>query len=113
MRGGGSNDHIRGGPGNDWLDGGSGSDFVAHARSATPVVVDLRIGSATGEGDDVLLGFEHAKGSPFDDVVHGDDGDNKLWGFAGDDLLIGHGGTDRADGGDGTDVCDVEEPVNC
>ena len=111
--GGAGNDHIRGGPGNDLLDGGPGRDFVSHVRAAGSVVVDLWAGTATGEGTDQLISFEHAKGSAHADILRGTAGPNRLWGYGGPDRLVGRGGVDWADGGGGNDTCLVETPVNC
>ena len=135
IRGGGGNDVICGGDGNDRLFGGNGDDRVFgeggddlilgqrgddtldggvdrdkawYATSPNPVVVDLAAGTASGDGTDVLSGFEYLVGSRFDDVLDGDDGDNVLWGLAGNDtlgggpgkdLLLAAGGDDTLDGG--------------
>jgi Ca2+-binding RTX toxin-like protein len=93
-------DRIAGGEGDDALDGGSGVDTV---RFRAAVDVDLRDGTATGEGDDSLTAFENVMGSTKADTIHGDDGRNRLAGGSGADQLFAHGGADVVTGGKGND----------
>jgi Ca2+-binding RTX toxin-like protein len=103
----GDGDIVRGDAGNDALDGGPGSRDIISFESATkgPVTVDLGAGSAKGDGHDKLRGFEDAVGSPYNDMVSGDGGPNRLDGGLGDDILTGRGGGDSAFGGPGNDTC--------
>ena len=117
----GGNDTIIGGAGQDYLDGGAGIDTVVYAGSSAAVRIDLADGSARG-GDadgpaqivgrgtvirhDILVGFENAVGSYFDDHITGDNRANALSGGAGDDTLSGGGGTDTLNGAAGRDTAD-------
>src|SRR3954454_14976114 len=123
LLGGNGDDYLDGGTGDDLLDGGAGLDRVSYAPSATGgVTVDLRIQGVaqnTGQGVDTLIGIEHLTGSPFNDTLTGNDGDNWLWGgsdglgndgndtisaLGGNDLVeVGHG-DHLLDGGTGTDT---------
>ena len=75
-------DTLRGGPGNDRLDGGLDArpvdivlyDVYAWDQSARGVHIDLRTGTARGEGDDTIAtgtGTYSILGSPHADVVDG------------------------------------------
>jgi Ca2+-binding RTX toxin-like protein len=103
---------LRGGGGGDTLisDGPSG---WADYGDATGVDVDLAAGTATGDGNDTLIGVRNLVGSPGNDTITGiDDQASQLLGEAGndtivggpyEDLLIGGGGNDDLRGGDGPD----------
>ncbi|MCP3976861.1 MAG: hypothetical protein GY720_20435 [bacterium] len=127
--GGPGNDTIRPEAGNDTVDAGAGDDVITPEAGDDAVVggdgedwlwyiwapgveVNLAAGMATGEGTDVIGGVENVRGSPYEDVLIGDDSDNKLWGHGGDDRLEGGAGrdelkgelgVDRAAGGPGAD----------
>lgn len=118
------NDTVIGGAGQDYLDGGSGIDTVVYAGSNAGVTIDLAGGSASGgDGDgpvqivgrgsvirhDILVGFENAVGSSFDDHLIGTAGVNALFGGAGDDTLTGGAGADRLVGGSGSDTADYAD----
>ena len=69
------------------------------------VTVDLLLGTVTGgSGSDTLSGIEDVGGTPFDDVIEGDNDHNSLGGGAGDDTLIGRDGNDFLYGGSGNDT---------
>ncbi len=104
--GGAGSDTLIGGAGDDSMDGGSGLDTVSYATAAGGVTVDLAAGTATGQGTDIVSGFETVIGSAFDDVLIGDDFANMLVGGAGDDMLRGGGGSDTLLGGSGNDTLD-------
>ena len=111
-----------GGPGPDLLDGGA-AEATADYRDS-PAGVQVALGGRVGGGDaqgDVLQGIEHVLGSPFADVLTGDEGANELAGEspysassrsgpdtidggAGDDDLTGSGGRDTLAGGTGDDT---------
>ena len=55
-------DIVAGEPGDNALDGGPGTDTITYAGSATAVTLDLVNGTAQGEGDDALAGFENVVG---------------------------------------------------
>ena len=108
-------------PGDDVVDGGAGEDQLSFSLSPAAVVVDLAAGTASGEGEDQLIGIERVEGSPFDDRLMGSaaadwmaglDGDDEVFGRAGDDFLDGGPGFDFVDGGDGFDHCFAAEEAN-
>ena len=91
LRGGAGNDILEGGGDADWLDGGSCRDTASYESSTSGVTVRLaEDGSALqasgghAEGD-VMTGIEDLAGSPFDDVLHGNDKANRFTGGAGRD----------------------------
>jgi len=102
----GGDDVLRGGAGNDLLIGGPGTDTTDHSNAGSGVAVALAAGTATGQGTDTLVSIESAIGSPFSDVLAGDDGHNTLRGGGGDDRLVGRGGNDTLLGGEGSDTAD-------
>lgn len=81
-----------------------------------PVTVDLATGTASGCcGNDQLKGMQGAQGTPYDDVLLGNEKSNLLAGAEGNDRIEGRGGNDFlfADagndelfGGEGDDVLD-------
>jgi Ca2+-binding RTX toxin-like protein len=118
------NDTIIGGAGQDYLDGGAGIDTVVYTGSSAGVTVDIANGTASG-GDadgpaqivgrgtvirhDILVGFENAIGSTFNDHLIGDAQANVLSGGAGDDILTGGRGADTLNGGAGSDTADYAD----
>lgn len=97
-------DRLDGGQGNDVLRGGPDVDTAAFANSSKKVDVDLRTGSAVGDGTDVLSGIENVEGTPKSDELRGDSEANRLSGGAGNDLLVGGDGDDDLEGQAGADV---------
>jgi Ca2+-binding RTX toxin-like protein len=113
LQGGDGNDSLAGDSGNDRLRGNGGSDTVSYVSSAGPVIVDLRSGTGTGQGSDVLQGIENATGGASDDAIAGTDqrnvltgggGNDSMFGLHGDDDLRGSSGSDAVDGGGGGDT---------
>jgi Ca2+-binding RTX toxin-like protein len=106
LQGGADNDELIGGFGADTLDGGPGDDTASWADSLTPITLDLGSGVFTGEAAlDTLISIERYKGTPFNDVMDGSEGDNPLLhGGGGDDLIRGHGGADLLEGDPGADT---------
>ena len=99
----GGNDTIDGGTGNDVMDGGDGIDTVTYASSTVPVTISLANTDPQDNGDtgsDTLINFENLTGSPFADILYGDDGANVIDGGAGGDTMTG---------GDGNDVYHVDD----
>ena len=106
LNGGGGNDELRGKGGDDLLegftgaellDGGPGTDAVSYHWSPGGVTVNLRDGIAAGgyaEGD-VIVNVEIIGGSPYNDVLVGNNEPNELYGYSGNDTLEGGGGSDR------------------
>ena len=91
------------------------------------MTIDLADGTARGgDGDgpvqivgrgaairhDILVGFENAVGSSFDDHLIGTRGANTLSGGAGDDTLTGGGGADGLSGGAGSDTADYADAAS-
>ena len=105
-----------GGTGNDTLQGGSSSsDLADYAGAPTGVVVDLRAGTATGDGSDTLTAIEQVNGTPFNDIVtFKPDQIEAAYLLGGDDVCkqvsrgVNDGGVegDTCDGGPGNDTYD-------
>ncbi|HKX88224.1 MAG TPA: tandem-95 repeat protein, partial [Sphingopyxis sp.] len=97
--GGGGDDTLIGGRGADTLIGGDGIDTVNYSLSVEGVTIDLANGMA-GSGDaqgDNFTEIEIVEGSYHDDIIRGDDNDNRLRGGLGADVIDGRGGFDIAD----------------
>lgn len=80
---------------------GSGEIFYQPEKDAT-------VGGAehhTVHGDDISTAFS-TRGYRGNDVLHGNDNDNKLFGNADDDVIFGYGGNDELSGGLGNDILD-------
>ena len=75
----GGDDTITGGGNDDTIDGGAGID-EANFGGANPVTVDLAAGTATGQGNDTLVGIENLDGTAQADVLRGDAGPNVFLG---------------------------------
>ncbi|HEX8204764.1 MAG TPA: calcium-binding protein [Solirubrobacteraceae bacterium] len=115
-------DSLTGGAGSDSLDGKDGSDTVSYATAADGVGVNLAliIQDTGGAGTDTIHNAENIVGSPFDDILLGDDAENTIEGGAGGDelagqfgadtLLIRDGEGDSADCGGATDSVVTDEP---
>jgi Ca2+-binding RTX toxin-like protein len=122
LYGGGAADELDGGDGRDYLSGGTGSDELVGGRSVdrasyftSPTAVTITIGDgpndgAPGEGDDVQADAEQVAGGRGDDVLvgnqaenrlSGNDGADEVTGGSGYDYIIGGAGDDRLDGADG------------
>jgi Ca2+-binding RTX toxin-like protein len=103
------------GRGNDTVVGASASgslNELVFALTGHAVLVDLRRGTANGQGHDVLRRINDVYGTARADVILGNGAANDLYGRGGDDLvagrtgndfLIGKTGADRLDGGRGND----------
>ena len=77
---------------------------VYPGRAKRPVTVDLRIGKAWNCCEtDRLLDIFGAQGTPYADVLLGNDEVNLLAGGPGDDRIEGHGGNDFLFGDEGDD----------
>jgi Ca2+-binding RTX toxin-like protein len=136
LRGGGGNDHLRAaggifapGPGRDVVRAREPRRFdspntVDYQDARHYMVVDLRAGTARGQGPDRLSGIENIFGSAFGDDLRGDKGENfidagagndSMYGRAGYDSLHGFSGHDVGIAGPGIDQCDdeVELRVSC
>lgn len=114
LEGGKGDDAFEGSFGADTIIGGEGSDTAVYTTSHKGVSVNLQKGTAKG-GDaagDTLISIENLKGSVYNDILVGDEGDNMLVGRNGDDRLKGNDGQDTLDGGYGNDVLISENDGN-
>ncbi|WP_053140728.1 hypothetical protein [Pseudomonas sp. MIACH] len=74
------------------------------SKPDSPVFIDLAAGRATGGGgNDRLINIRGAQGSPYDDIILGDDNNNLLAGGSGNDRIEGREGNDYLYGDDGDD----------
>ena len=99
--------HFVPGPGDDTLIGARGGiSNIADFRTARAgIVVNLRRGTAVGQGHDILTRINTLRGSEHADVFFGDDERyNLMYGRGGHDVLTGRGGWDTLIGGTGDDV---------
>ena len=75
-----------------------------YSGAASGVTVDLGTGTATGDGNDTLVGgFATVNGSTFADTLTAAPGGSTLNGGAGNDTLSGGAGSDSLSGGSGND----------
>ncbi|CAN5632380.1 hypothetical protein BH20ACT21_BH20ACT21_18940 [soil metagenome] len=136
LRGGGGKDKLWGGPSEseenvDRMDGGPGNDRISGAgfgctkrrcqndrdeadfsTSSVAITANLKNGTATGDGNDVLVKIEDLRGSAHDDSLTGDDGINEITGSAGNDKLFGLGGEDELESSPGDDDFDGGEGID-
>jgi Ca2+-binding RTX toxin-like protein len=101
----GGDDEIIGGAGADYINGGAGTDTAIYVDSGVGVFVSLLRGQGhygTAEGD-TLVDVENLTGSPYRDLLEGNDGANVLSGGAEYDRIYGFGGADILSGGTGGD----------
>ncbi len=69
-----------------------------------PVLIDLAAGRASGGGgNDRLIAIQGAQGTPYDDIILGNDNNNLLAGGYGNDRIEGRAGNDHLYGDDGDD----------
>lgn len=105
-------DVLAGGSGNDDMNGGSGRDRADYGSATGALVIDLRNGTATGQGTDVLTSIEDVSGgrgadritgSSAANIIEGGSSTDRLYGMAGNDTLLGGTHDDSLSGGDGDD----------
>lgn len=88
--------------GGDDIDGGLGMDTVDYANfTHSGITIDLteqniREHKDRDLGPYSIINVEHIIGSPFNDIIMGDDGPNRLTGGIGSDEIDGRGGEDVA-----------------
>ena len=101
--GGFGNDTVFGNEGNDYFNGGGDRDWLTYVNSTDAVNVNLNIlpGQfvSASQGTDQIEGFENLAGSNFNDTLFGGALDNVLGGNDGNDRIAGQGGNDTMDGG--------------
>jgi Ca2+-binding RTX toxin-like protein len=109
-------DLLRGGLGDDLIDGGSGIDRAGYYQddpNIGGVTVSLMLqdqAQDTGsQGMDTLHSIENLSGTPFADVLTGDDGSNWIWGSPAllADGSISHTNNDQLYGMGGNDILEV------
>ncbi len=92
---GGGDDYFEGGPGDDTINGEAGEfDFASFSEATGPMSIDVGAGTATGQGNDTLMGAEIVSGSGFNDSLIGSERREILWPLGGDDTLDGRGDFD-------------------
>ena len=94
---------FRGGAGNDYIYGVDGNDTADYSTATAGTVVELWRSLASNDGQggvDTLLGIENVIGSAFNDILSGDNNNNRFKGGAGFDQLYGGTGSDTAEYGD-------------
>ncbi len=105
--GGDGRDLLYGGAGDDFLDGSGNDgelDFAMYISVTNQLIVDLAAGTASGEGNDQLVGIEAVVGGSAGDILSGSDAVGELLDSrGGNDSLRGHGGNDSLWGGAGND----------
>ncbi|MFI4881182.1 MAG: hypothetical protein ACIAQU_01205, partial [Phycisphaerales bacterium JB064] len=106
VAGGEGDDLLTGGTGDDLIVGGDGNDTVSYADSDSAVNVNLANETATGQGNDTVVGVENVIGSQYGDTLDGDDAANTIEGGAGADVIDGGAGSDTLVGGSGNDTID-------
>ena len=106
LRGSYGNDRLQGCAGDDVLSGDRGNDTASFACTGDAVTVDLGMGTAFGEGTDLLSLIENVQGSAGNDTIVGDAGRNVIFGLAGVDVLSGGGEDDVLRGGANSDTGD-------
>jgi Ca2+-binding RTX toxin-like protein len=100
-------DGIDGGAGDDWIDGGDATfTFAIYDDSPGPVSANLVAKTVTGDGTDTLANVNSLIGSPYDDILKGDNGLNLIVGGDGNDRITAGGFADLLSGDAGDDVID-------
>ena len=100
----GGDDFLDGGLGNDTMDGGDGTDTAGFQADPLAVTVDLALGTAVGQGTDVLISIENINGSNFGDHLYGDSKANTIIAGSSGDTIDGRGGNDVIVSGSGGDL---------
>jgi len=123
------NDFLMGETGNDLIDGGTEVDTVSYDNSTSGVIVNIdetqnyqnpdvansshiephfTINAGTAKDGfgttDTLRNLENIIGSEFNDILIGNNQNNRIEASTGNDLLIGNAGDDYLDGGDNIDT---------
>lgn len=93
--GGAKDDRVYLSEGGDTLNGMAGADTIdgSKLQNSNGITVDLRGAQSISTGDSIA-NFEHAVGTSGNDILMGNDDDNRLQGKQGRDVLYGFGGDD-------------------
>jgi len=95
LLGGQGGDIVEGGAGNDRANGGGQSlDIIAYLFAPQGVEVNFATGTATGNGSDQIKGFDTVVGSPWNDRLLGQEGEQWFVPMGGDDVVDGSEGGD-------------------
>jgi len=122
IAGGGGNDTLIGRGGNDALNGGTGTNIASYEDAPKGVTVALTYAAGfaqdTGDGLQRLTNISGLTGSPFDDILTGDAGANRIDGGGGadtiyagdgpDTVLLRDGVSDTADCGGASDIVESD-----
>lgn len=85
--------------GNDVIHGGSGHDHIGFFGASPSITIDLAAGTLSTAGyTSSVAGIEDVTGGGGDDIIRGDEKDNRLVSWYGTDLIDGRGGHDRCAG---------------
>lgn len=112
---------VKTGNGIGTIDGGAGRDTISYIGHTPPgywkysgVMVNLQQGKGmNGKGVDTISNVEDLIGSPFDDLLTGQNGvRNRVSGGLGNDIIEAFSG-DQVDGGLGINECSGGNQVNC
>lgn len=100
LNGGAGDDTLEGSFGADTINGGAGTDTVSFDGFPAAVTINLATGVATASGEpgvaDLLVDIENVIGTFSDDVIIGNDVDNRINGSVGFDTIDGGAGNDTA-----------------
>jgi Ca2+-binding RTX toxin-like protein len=95
LLGGGGGDTFEGGAGADLIVGGLGTDTLVFWTATAGVALSLVTGGTGGDAaGDVYISIDHIYGTPFADVLEGNDLPNMILPGGGDDVIHGLGGND-------------------
>ncbi|MGI9019200.1 MAG: calcium-binding protein [Solirubrobacterales bacterium] len=86
-------------PGDDLIVNRTGQGSIRYGRAPRPVHADLRKETATGWGNDTLIGIRDVLGSAHDDVLIGSSAGERFFGSGGFNRLHGRAGNDQLEGG--------------
>jgi Ca2+-binding RTX toxin-like protein len=84
--------------------GGIGKDSADFSKATQGISLNLALGTAQGEGSDVLVGMENGIAGSGNDTLTGDAKANRLDGGVGNDSVNGGLGSDSLVGGAGSDT---------
>lgn len=106
LLGGAGDDTLQGSSGADLMDGGGGRNQVSYSAASVAVTASLEdpaINTGWAAGDQ-YFNIRDLVGTPYDDVLYGDGGNNFINGGWGDDTVYAVGGNNVLVGGMGNDL---------